>query len=395
MLKNASGGLFGIGTAGNAAFWLEIRTSGTPAPSSGYDFAANACQARWTSGSGSLPCPGTPNTPIGYGWPVTNPVLENNTIDSRMGILMVPHNVYNGFVQAAYPAFTVQSGDRFQSTINCEFGSKGCYVIFQLDYQVGNGPLKTLWSFGEKYEGLYYQADIDLSSLAGQNVQFILKVGAAGSPLNDRALWVGPRITRTGGSVPPPAATNTAIPPSTATTQPGGNTPIPSATPSLPPQNTLTPVPTSVSVDPSWSMYQNTTYGYFLRFPPGTTVTSSSVEKVIFNLPFAPNTNLLQKYLQTDVRTNSGSCTNPLGWTASASSTVTMNGIQYLFESGTVVNTYKQNDWRSYSTVRGTNCFSFSFVLYSNTSGAPAPFNRTAESAVFDAILSTIGFTSP
>jgi hypothetical protein len=390
LLKNAAGGLFGIGSAGNAAFWLEIKTSGVPASGTGYDFAANACQAAWSSGAGVLPCPGTPGSTKGYGMSVSNPVLENNTTDSRMGILMVPQNVYNGSIQAAFPPFTVQSGDRFQSTINCEFNTKGCYVVFRLDYQVNNGTQKTLWSFGEKYEGLYYQADVDLSSLAGQNVQFILYVGSAGSPANDRALWVGPRILRAGVSLPasPAAGSPTSTPLPTPTNSTSVTmTPVSVAT--------STPVPSPVSVDPSWSMYQNTVYNFAFRFPPGTSISGSSAEKTLFNLPITPGTSLLEKYLQVDVRPYGGSCTNPFGWMPNASSNFNINGIDFLFESGSVVTVDRLNDWRSYSVPRNGNCISLTFVLVSNASGAPAPFNQQSESAVFDTILSTFGWTSP
>ena len=76
-------------------------------------------------------------------------------------------------------------------------------MIYRLDYRIGGGPIQTLGTFGERYDGLYYAADIDLSSLAGQNVNFILTVLANGSALGDRAMWVAPRIVRSasvGGS---------------------------------------------------------------------------------------------------------------------------------------------------------------------------------------------------
>ena len=389
LLKNSAGNLFGIGTAGNAAFWLEVRTSGAPSSGTGYDFAANACSATWSSGAGVLPCPGNSGSAKGFGMPVSNPVLENNTIDSRMGILMVPQNAYNGSIQAAFPPFAVQSGDRFQSTINCEFNTKGCYVVFRLDYRVNNGPQNTLWSFGEKYEGLYYQADVDLSSLAGQNVQFILYVGSAGSPANDRALWVGPRILRAGSALPSSLAadspTSTPLPPPTNSTSA-------TTTPAI--VATSTPVPGSGSADPTWSLYQNTVYNFAFRFPPGTSISGASAEKVLFQLPFAPGINLFEKYLQVDIRPYTGSCTNSLGWTPSASSNINTNAIDFLFESGTVIAPDRQSDWRSYSTVRNGNCLSLGFVLNSNASGAPS-FNASAESAVFDAMLSTFGWTTP
>ncbi len=244
-LKNAGGSLFGIGSQGNVAFWLDIKTSGAPASGIGYDFAANACSAAWTSGAGVLPCPGTNSSASGFGMIVSNPVLENNTTDPRPAILMVPQNAFNGSVQAVFPEFTVQAGDRFQSTISCEFNAKGCYVVFRLDYQIGNGTVNTLWSFGEKYDGLFYQADVDLNALAGQTVKFILSVHTAGTPTDDRALWVGPRIQRNG------TASASILVASSPTPFPAGVSPtetvvsaFPTITASPLPAATLTPFPT-------------------------------------------------------------------------------------------------------------------------------------------------------
>ena len=135
---------------------------------------------------------------------------------------MAPQNVYNGFVQAQYPAYRVQNGDRFQSIINCEYNATACYVNFRLDYQIGSGPVNTFWSFNERYEGLYYRANRDISSLAGQDVKFILRVGAAGYATGDRAVWSAPRITNPGGTPPTktPVVTITGTPPTPTRTSP-------------------------------------------------------------------------------------------------------------------------------------------------------------------------------
>ena len=105
----------------------------------------------------------------------------------------------NGYIQAIFPAFKVQSGDRFQSTIGCEYGATTCYVAYRLDYQIGSNPVKTFWTFREKYEGWTYNANLNLNSLAGQDVKFILVISAYGSPTGDRALWGNPIIARAGG----------------------------------------------------------------------------------------------------------------------------------------------------------------------------------------------------
>jgi len=197
MLRNASGKKFGFGSSGTWGIFADITVSGTYAAA--YDFYANACSATWMSGAGVLPCPGTDGDSKGFVLKLDAPKLEDGSTGAS-GLLTFPQKVTNGYIQGVYPLFTVQQGDRFQSVVNCQYGATGCYVKFRLDYQIGSGTVKTLKSFSEKIDGMYYRFDVDLSSLAGQNVKFILTVLANGSPTGDRAVWSGPRIARPASS---------------------------------------------------------------------------------------------------------------------------------------------------------------------------------------------------
>ncbi len=206
--KDNNGIPFGIGWAGTKSWWVDIIVSGTvsitstpisgtPVSTTGmvYDFASNACSATWYSGAGTLPCPGTDGDPKGFVLQATNPTLENGTVDQgTVGLITFPQNIYNGYIQGSYPSYTVQAGDRFRSIINCSYNQPYCYVVFRLDYQIGSNPIRTLWAFAEKYDGLYGQADVDLTPLVGQSVKFVLTVLSAGSSTGDRALWVSPMI---------------------------------------------------------------------------------------------------------------------------------------------------------------------------------------------------------
>jgi hypothetical protein len=61
--------------------------------------------------------------------------------------------------------------------------------------------VQTFWSFNERYDGLYYRFNLDLSSLAGQSVNFILytaDVSGHGVPSGDRAEWVETKIAGNG-----------------------------------------------------------------------------------------------------------------------------------------------------------------------------------------------------
>ncbi|HKI54708.1 MAG TPA: NBR1-Ig-like domain-containing protein, partial [Anaerolineales bacterium] len=212
--KNTSGVLFGIGYAANRSWWVEINvTSSNPSGSVVYDFAASAKDATWSSGAGGLSFPGKDGDAKGFALTKDKPKFESGVELSKPGLLFAPQNITNGFIQAEYPAYKVDPGDYFQTTVGCEFGATSCYVAYRLDYKVGN-TIKTFWTFRERYEGWTYNANFSLAPLAGQEVKFILYMSAYGSPIGDRALWGNPVITRKGIVPPPPTVTGT---PPTAT----------------------------------------------------------------------------------------------------------------------------------------------------------------------------------
>jgi len=425
LLKNSAGELFGIGvqwnTLANKAFWVAIDVANTSPPITGYDFVAHACDALWTSGVATLPVLPCPYEDISNGTikVVENPQLENGTIDSRPALLTVPQNAYNGYMMGIYPPFTVQVGDRFKSLINCEFGQRNCYVAYRLDYQVDNGPIQNFWTFGERYEGLYYQADVDLSPLAGQTVKFILRADANGFPTGDRALWVAPRIVSSGSAYPTvtslpntPVPTSTPIPASTMTSTPAPPTATsqvpatqvpPTATlpPSLTPMQptvTLQPptaIPTTPSVPPAAQGYFNTKYGFQFLFPPNSSLIVLSENRARVTHPFTTGTNLVDKYLDVVVVDGLNPChtTNFTNPPTNTSSTV-INGVTFLVETGIDYAFNNVYTWKAYSTWHNNACISMNFVLQSTDSGAPS-YNTVPESSVFEAIMATFKLINP
>ncbi|MCE7918335.1 MAG: hypothetical protein DCC59_14465 [Chloroflexi bacterium] len=266
-LKSSTGAPFGIGSAGTKSFWVEIKVSGTgtvpttpvtpgtpitpgtPAtaiPGTVYDFAANVCAAKWYSGAGELPCPGTDGDAKGFVL-IRNPSkIETGANDTRTGILTFPQNINNGYIQGIYPSYLVKPGDKFRATIGCEAGASSCYVVFRLDYsESGTSSIVTHWAFVEKFEGQVYNADIDLSSLAGKNLKFVLTVLSTGSPAGDRALWVAPIIYNASSSPAPASATPTGTATPTSTTGPSATPTNTTAAPSETPTATGTPTPTN------------------------------------------------------------------------------------------------------------------------------------------------------
>ena len=393
MFKNASGALFGIGAQANKPWWVEIKVTGgptvtpgtpsatatqgghtltpsattTPQAGTALDFVANACSASWFSGAGpgALPCPGTDGDANGFVLKVSNPKLENGTTDPRPGLITFPQNKQDGYIQGIYPAFSVQSGDRFQSTINCEFGANNCYVVFRLDYQTGSDPIKTFWGpFLERYEEGVYNVDVDLTPLAGMDVKFILTALAVGSPSGDRALWVGPRIFRPDGGTSP----------------------------------TVTPSPTQNPTS-DWESYLSEQYGFVFKYPNGSSVSDQSETHARITLPLVTSgTNLSEKYIDLTVVEGASPCKSPdIGGVPGTTETVTINGIQFLKEMGDSAGAGNRYDYVAYSSAADGNCVSLTFVLHSlNPGNFPTPppeFDEAAESAVFDLIINTFDWT--
>jgi hypothetical protein len=344
----------------------------TPIPGTVYDFAANACAATWFSGAGQLPCPGIDGDPRGFILKLDHPQLETGATDPRSALLTFPQNVQDGYIQGIYPPFHVENGDRFRATIGCQYGATDCSVAFRLDYQIGSDPLRTLWVFLERYEGISYSANIDLSALAGQDVKFILTVLASGPATGDRALWVGPIISR-GSGVASPTPTNT---------------PVESITP------VISPTPTIPVAE--WLVFENITYKFRFLYPgAGQIVAGGTDHSTRINLPFAPGTNLSQKYLQMTVAENVTTCRSPLATSSipQTSETVGINGITFLRETGEDGTAGHINKWTAYSTMKDGVCVSLDFVLRAANPGVfttpPPLYDEAAESLVFGQIVST------
>jgi len=232
-LRNASGILFGVGTAGDSNFYVDVSVSGFVV--TGYDFVANFCDANWRNDSKNLPCPGSEGDKRGFVQMFDAPKMEDG--NSRgPGLVTYPEQSNTGFIKGQYPAINVNSGDRFEALISCAYKANDCNLIFRLEYQIGNGNIRSLGQWQEAYEGRYYPVSIDLTPLRGEKVKFILTIFTNGSSHEDFALWVAPRITTHSGQAP--TATLTATPPSTSTA-----TATPTATQTGTATATATPTP--------------------------------------------------------------------------------------------------------------------------------------------------------
>jgi hypothetical protein len=195
-IRNEKGEIFGTTSTANRPFWVSIKVQPPAITGTLYDFVLNACSAQWFSGAGNLNCPGKDHDTNGFVLRPTLTRLEDGTTSTRASLLTAPQDVFNGYIRGVYPSFRVQSGDRLQAIVNCEGNATSCGVLFRVDYQTADGIVHDFWAFGERYDGKYFAVDLDLSSLAGQDVRFVFTVLSLGPGTDDRALWVEPRIVR-------------------------------------------------------------------------------------------------------------------------------------------------------------------------------------------------------
>jgi hypothetical protein len=160
-----------------------------------YNLIVAACQATWkNSHKDPLLCYGSTTSSKGSITILNLPRLENRT-ENEPALWVRPDVDSDGRIVGTYPAYSVQNGDRFRAWVGCLADSKGCNVQFELKARLENGSTTSLGSWNEKYDGEVTAIDLDLSSLAGQKVQFVLSVTVIdGQPDKANAFWFMPRV---------------------------------------------------------------------------------------------------------------------------------------------------------------------------------------------------------
>ncbi len=100
-----------------------------------------------------------------------------------------------------------------------------------------------------------------------------------------------------------------------------------------------------------------------------------------------------EKYIDVSVVEGAATCKSPSSSPMATSENVTINGIAFLKETGQEGAAGNIYDWIGYSTTKGSACISLTLVLHStnpdNYVTPPPVYDKTAESAVFPAIMST------
>ncbi len=198
LLRNAAGQFFGTGQDAQQPLAIQIQVVQPPAQGSGAsDLILSACNALWRSNTAALGCPGSVTDPNGSVVIVNQPYLESR-IDNQPALWTRPNLDPNGRILGQYPAYLVNSGDRFRAELGCLWNSPGCDVTFTLSYRTADGMVYSLGSWREIYDGRTTSVDMDLTSLSGNSIQFLLGVQNNGNAPNPNAFWLAPRIENAG-----------------------------------------------------------------------------------------------------------------------------------------------------------------------------------------------------
>ena len=197
MLRTNSGVLFGTGSAGEKPFWVNIKVKKRPSLDKDHpgDFALNFQSARWESTTGVVACPSAKEDFVdGSVFTTETPKLEGGFQDNEPAIVLIPSDGSGGMIAGTYPPIKVVVGNDFHALVGCMDDSPECDVTFELSYRVGGGAETSLGTWHEKSEGQYTDILLDLNTLDGKEVEFILKVHNNGNSKGDRVFWMVPQI---------------------------------------------------------------------------------------------------------------------------------------------------------------------------------------------------------
>jgi len=173
----------------------------TPAPKGmmELDFVAQLCNAQWLNGGQHLKaCLDVNKNDVSGGYAsVLDPATGGLPAGTPV-LLTIP--AWNGFSSLflRYPPFKVQAGDRFQTTLRCA-NTNPCDVEFALEYYDSKNHYHDFMRWDYKLGDPEVHVDTDLTSLAGQTVDFTLVLRLfhdLHDSQQDNGIWIAPRIFR-------------------------------------------------------------------------------------------------------------------------------------------------------------------------------------------------------
>ena len=173
-----------------------------------YDFVEEICNAVWSTNATYLPCPGHLDEEGGYIEATDHTVLEGMVSVEAPMLIGLPGNGYpNGVgLFGKYPPFTIYPGDIFNTTIACQ-GDVECNLEFALEYYDQSGSVIPLsWKWTHQAGDGPQKVSADLSSAAGQVVEFFLVLRQEEDLENQWGVWIQPHISRDPEAKPLPTA---------------------------------------------------------------------------------------------------------------------------------------------------------------------------------------------
>jgi hypothetical protein len=162
------------------------------------DLTESACQAEWTSATGSVDCPETESLTGGAVNPVESATGEAGTEFNQMALEAIPNEGPGGMIMGTYGLFQIQPGDSFHAIIACADNQPDCALAFELQYDPGDHHLVSIRRWVEVTDGTHQKVVVDLSALAGESIRLVLSVSSQNGTANDnKGLWISPLILRT------------------------------------------------------------------------------------------------------------------------------------------------------------------------------------------------------
>ena len=192
-LMDAAGNKFGI-TIDNTEYALRVQIKAVSLATVTYEFMDYARKAEWKNATSKISFGDKDDDSAGiaaFGYDIK---LEDGLIYERV-LGMYPQRINNGMIAGTFSAYKVKANDHFKAQIGFKWNCEDGRVKFVLKYLSGTTE-NTLKEWKAACNGELKSVDVALYSLRRKEVKFILVVLADGSPYNDKAIWVYPRIER-------------------------------------------------------------------------------------------------------------------------------------------------------------------------------------------------------
>ncbi|MBE0583282.1 MAG: hypothetical protein IH612_05900 [Desulfofustis sp.] len=192
ILRDEDGTKFGLGGNYDVPFYVQLKVVDS-AGSYKYNFANKVCKATWKTDTHTLNCLGSSQAYSNYVLFSTSFKLETGRIENEPAIIA---NVETGQrLWGSFPDYIVKTGDHFVTEIGCVGDNTQCKVKMALRYRIkGTTTTGILGEWVEKHDEKTTMVDIDLSSLVGQEVIFILDMEAKSSSDTNEVFWFVPSI---------------------------------------------------------------------------------------------------------------------------------------------------------------------------------------------------------